>query len=133
MGPERRHYSSGSPYEDSAGFSRAVRTGQVIRVSGTAPIAPDGSSAAVGDAYGQARRCFDIIDEALQALGGSMEQVVRSRMYLTAAEHWEPVAQAHGEVFGLARPAATCVVVAGLLRPDWLVEIEVEAVVPETG
>ena len=121
--------SSGSPYEKPIGFSRAVRVGSTIAVSGTGPIAPDGSSAAVGDAYGQARRCLEIIQAAIEQAGGKITDVIRTRMYLTDVSVWEEVARAHGEVFGDIRPAATMVVVSGLVRPEWLVEIEADALV----
>jgi enamine deaminase RidA (YjgF/YER057c/UK114 family) len=109
------------------GFCRAVRVGDRVVVSGTAPIRPDGS---VDDDPGnQARRCFEIIVAALRELGAGPEHVVRTRTYLTRAEDWEAVGRAHGEVFQEARPASTMVVVAALLDPRWRVEIEAEAVV----
>jgi len=125
---ERRIVSSGSPYEATIGFSRAVRAAGLIRVAGTAPIAADGGCAAPGDAYGQARRCLEIIAAALEEAGGRMEDVVRTRVYLTDAAAWSGVARAHGEALGEVRPASTFVIVAGLLDPCWLVEIEAEAI-----
>jgi enamine deaminase RidA (YjgF/YER057c/UK114 family) len=122
----RQHHRSASPYEASIGFSRALRVGERVLVSGTAPIAPDGSCFE-GDAYSQARRCFEIAREALEALGSSLDDVVRTRMYLVDAADWEAVGRAHGEVFRGIDPAATMVVVAGLLDPRWRIEIEVEA------
>lgn len=126
---ERKRVSSGSPYEPTIGFSRAVRVGDRIIVSGTGPIAPDGSSAAVGDAYGQAKRCLEIIKQAIEEAGGKMTDVVRTRQFVTDVSVWEAVGKAHGEFFADVRPASTMVVVAGLVRPEWLVEIEAEAIV----
>ncbi len=123
----RRRVSSGSPFEPVIGFSRAVRTGARVLVSGTAPIRPDGAVDA--DPAAQARRCLEIIVAALRELGAGAHDVVRTHTYLVRAEDWEAVGRAHGEVFGDARPAATMVVVAALLDPRWRVEIEAEAVV----
>jgi len=127
----RKLISSGSPYEKPIGFSRAVRIGSRIVVSGTGPIADDGSTASPGDAYSQARRCLSIIERAIQDGGGELSQVVRIRIYLTDIKIWEEVAKAHGEFFADIRPASTMVVVAGLVREDWLVEIEAEAVLED--
>ncbi len=121
--------SSGSPYENQIGFSRAVRIDNRIIVSGTGPIAEDGSTAAPGDAYGQVIRCLEIIKKAIEDAGGSLGDVVRTRMYLTDVSKWEEVGRAHGEFFRDIKPAATMLVVSGLVRDDWLVEIEVEAVI----
>lgn len=125
---ERQSVSSGSPFEASIGFSRAVRVGERVLVAGTAPIAVGGGCAAPGDPYGQARRCLEIVGAALAEAGATLGDVVRTRIYLTEVEAWEGVARAHAEVFGAVRPASTVVVVAGLLDPAWLVEIEAEAV-----
>jgi enamine deaminase RidA (YjgF/YER057c/UK114 family) len=122
-----RRVSSGSPYEARIGFSRAVRAGDRILVSGTAPIWANGS--VDPDPEAQARRCLEIIVAALREAGAGPEHVVRTRIYLTDAGDWEAVGRAHGEVFSAVRPAATMVVVAGLLDPRWKVEIEAEAVV----
>jgi enamine deaminase RidA (YjgF/YER057c/UK114 family) len=124
---ERRRASSGSPFETPIGFSRAIRAGDRVLVSGTAPVWPDGSCDP--DAYTQACRCFEIAIGALEKLGGAAGDVVRTRMYLLDAADWEAVGRAHGGVFSDVRPAATMVVVAGLLDPRWRVEIELEAVV----
>lgn len=126
----RTTHSSGSPFESSIGFSRAVRVGNRILVSGTAPVEPDGSSTA-GDAEAQARRCLAIIVQAVEALGGTAADVVRTRMFLTDAADAEAVGRAHGAVFGAIRPAATMVAGAVLLRPEWRVEIEAEAEVAD--
>jgi enamine deaminase RidA (YjgF/YER057c/UK114 family) len=112
----------------TVGYSRAVRVGGMVSVAGTAPVMPDGADPPA-DAYGQARRCLEIVAAALAELGAGPEHVVRTRTYLTRAEDWEEVGRAHGEVFGQARPATTMVVVAGLLDPRWLVEIEADAIV----
>jgi enamine deaminase RidA (YjgF/YER057c/UK114 family) len=127
----RESVSSGSPYEPVIGFSRAVRVGNRIYVGGTAPIGPDGMTAGVGDPTAQTRRCCQIAAEALEKLGASLADVVRTRIFITRREDWQAVGAAHGEVFGEIRPAATMVVVAGLIDPDWLVEIEFDAVVGE--
>lgn len=124
----RKLHSSRSPYEPVIGFSRAVRVGNIIYVSGTGPIEPDGQAVSE-TAAGQARRCWAIILEAIAALGGSPEQVVRVRTYLTRVEDWQEVGEVQGEIFGDIRPAATMVVAQALLDPSWLVEIEAEAVI----
>ena len=121
--------ASGSPYEPIIGYCRALRVGDRILVSGTTSLESDGSTHAPGDAYHQAKRCLETIMRAVVQLDGHACDVVRTRIYLVNAEDWESVGQAHGEFFGENRPAATMVVVAGLLRADWLVEIEAEAVV----
>ena len=123
---ERRLISSGSPFEPTIGFSRAVRVGNRVVVSGTAPVWPDGSCAA--DAETQARRCLEIVESALAEAGASTSDVVRTRMFLTDAADADAVGRVHGDVFGEIRPAATMVVVAALLDPRWKVEIEAEAV-----
>jgi enamine deaminase RidA (YjgF/YER057c/UK114 family) len=122
----RSHHSSGSPFEASIGFSRAVRTGSRILVSGTAPVEPDGSSTP-GDAEAQADRCLAIIRQAIEALGGTIADVVRTRVYLVDPADGAAVGRAHGRLFGAVRPASTMIAGAVLLRPDWLVEIEAEA------
>jgi enamine deaminase RidA (YjgF/YER057c/UK114 family) len=123
---ERQRISSGSPFESSIGFSRAVRVGDRVLVSGTAPVVPGGRCPEGAEA--QARRCFEIIEAALAEAGCSFGDVVRTRMYITSADDADAVAAAHGEVLGHVGPAATMVVVAGLLDPAWKVEIEAEAV-----
>jgi predicted transcriptional regulator YdeE len=125
--PWRQHVSSGSPYEPKIGFSRAVRVGPHVLVSGTAPIWPDGSCDP--DPESQARRCFEIIVGALREAGAGPEHVVRTRMFITNPKDAEPVGKAHGAVFGEVRPSSTLVVVAALLDPRWKVEIEAEALV----
>jgi enamine deaminase RidA (YjgF/YER057c/UK114 family) len=125
----RKNISSASPYEKSIGFSRAVRVDNRVLVSGTAPIADDGSTAHPGDAYQQAKRCLEIIKTAVEKAGGRLTDVVRTRIYLTDAALQDEVSRAHGEFFGDIGPAATMVVVKGLVSDDWLVELEAEAVV----
>lgn len=127
METERQRASSGSPYEATVGFSRALRHGHHVAVSGTAPIWPDGS--VVTDVSSQARRCWEIALEALRELGGRPEDVVRTRHYVVNLDDVEEVAAVHGEVFGEIRPASTIVQVAGLVDPRWKVEIELDAFV----
>jgi enamine deaminase RidA (YjgF/YER057c/UK114 family) len=119
-------FRSASAYESLVGFARAVRRGTRIVVSGTAPLDGDGETV-IGDAYVQATRCFEIILEAIEALGGSREDVVRTRMFVIDAADWDGVGRAHGEFFRDTYPAATMVVVKGLLDPRWKVEIEADA------
>jgi enamine deaminase RidA (YjgF/YER057c/UK114 family) len=126
---EHRLISGHSPYEQAFGFSRAVVCGDRVIVSGTAPIPADGSPPPP-QVSAQARLCLDLIAAALGKAGASLEHVIRTRMYLTDAANWNEVARVHGETFGSIRPAATAVIVAGLLDPRWLVEIEAEAVMP---
>ena len=121
----RKRVSSGSPFESTIGFSRAIRVGDRILVSGTAPIWPDGSCDP--DPAVQTRRCLEIIEAALAELGASVSDVVRTRMFITDASDADAVGRTHGEVFGGVKPAATMVVVAELLDPRWKVEIEAEA------
>ncbi|HEX2129803.1 MAG TPA: RidA family protein [Solirubrobacterales bacterium] len=123
---ERVRVRGESPYEDSIGFSRAVRAGNRVLVSGTAPVWPDGQCDP--DVRVQARRCAQLIASALAGAGATLDDVVRTRMYIVDAADADAVGEVHGEVFGATRPAATMVVVAGLLDPRWRVEIEAEAV-----
>jgi enamine deaminase RidA (YjgF/YER057c/UK114 family) len=125
---ERGRVSSGSPWERTIGFSRALRVGDRVLVAGTAPVWPDGSCDP--DPAAQARRCLEIIAAALAEAGASVDDVVRTRVYFTDRADVAAIASVHGEVFARARPAATLVVVAGLVDPRWRVEIEAEAVVP---
>ena len=124
MRPDR--VRSASAYESLVGFSRAVRRGSRIVVSGTAPLDEQGETVK-GGAYEQAKRCFEIILEAIEALGGNRDDVVRTRMFVVDADDWEGVGRAHGEFFRDIFPAATMIVVKGLLDPRWRVEIEAEA------
>lgn len=127
--PRRRQVSSGSPLEPVIGFSRAVRVGGHIAVAGTAPIAADGETAAAGDVHGQTVRCLEIIARALAEAGGSLDAVIRTRVMLTDITRWREAARAHGEFFGAVRPACTFDGVSGFVDPDWLVEVEADAVV----
>ena len=126
---ERQRVGSGSPFESSVGFSRAVRVGARVIVSGTGPVVPEGPCPT--DAGAQARRCFEIVSTALAQVGASLDDVVRTRLYLTNVADAETVGDVHRELFGEVRPAATMIVVAGFLNPAWKVEVEAEAVVPE--
>jgi enamine deaminase RidA (YjgF/YER057c/UK114 family) len=125
-GSQRQKVSSGSPYEPVIGFSRAVRVGNVVHVSGTGPVLPEGGCP--DGPFAQTQRAFEIAVQALRDLGGDVEHVVRTRMFMTRAEDWEEIGRAHGTFFGEVRPAATMVVIKELLDPAWLIEVEVEAV-----
>jgi enamine deaminase RidA (YjgF/YER057c/UK114 family) len=125
----RNLISSGSPYEPKVGISRAVRVGSIIAVSGTAPLGPDGKTVGSGDPAAQARRCLEIIKEALERAGSSLDQVVRTRTLLTRIDDWQAVAAVHGEYFGSIRPANTIMQVTRFIDPDWLIEFEADAVV----
>jgi enamine deaminase RidA (YjgF/YER057c/UK114 family) len=128
---ERRLVSSGSPYEPVLGFSRAVAVGPHVFVAGTAPTMPDGAEPPP-DAYGQARRCLEIIIGALREAGAGPEDVVRTRLYLTRREDFDAVARAHGELFAEIRPVNTTIVVSGFIDPRWLVEVEAEALLSDS-
>jgi enamine deaminase RidA (YjgF/YER057c/UK114 family) len=123
----RQLVASGSPFEKAFGFSRAVRVGERVVVAGTAPVWPDGSCSQ--DAGVQARRCFEIIAAALGQAGASLADVVRCRMFVIDSSDAEAVGAVHGQLFAEIRPAATMVIVAGLLDPRWKVEIEAEAII----
>jgi enamine deaminase RidA (YjgF/YER057c/UK114 family) len=125
MSVTRQNIAGSSPYEPIIGFSRAVRIGNSIHVSGTGPVGADNE-----DAAGQTRKTLEIIQAALETAGATMADVVRTRIYLTNVEDWEAVGRAHGEFFGTIRPASTMVVVAKLLNPTWRIEIEADAVLP---
>ena len=124
--------SSGSPYEPIVGFSRAIRVGNSISVAGTT-AASGGKPVAIGDAAAQARATLEMISEALGKAGASLSDVVRTRVYLTDIANFEAVGRVHGEFFGEIRPANTTLQIAGLPDPDWLVEIEADAVIVETA
>jgi len=127
---ERRLVSSGSPYEPTIGFSRAVRDGRHVFVAGTCAVMPEGKEPP-RDAYGQARRCLEIIVAALEEAGATPKDVVRTRMFLLDAGDADEVARAHGELFGDVRPVSTMIVVSAFLDPRWIVEIEADALLPE--
>ncbi len=122
----RTNISGESPFEPVIGFSRAVRVGNAVHLSGCGPVGADNE-----DAAGQTRRIFEIAEQALSKAGATFKEVVRTRMYLTHAADWEIVGRVHGEFFGDIRPAATMVVVAALLNPAWRIEIEMDAVIGE--
>jgi enamine deaminase RidA (YjgF/YER057c/UK114 family) len=126
----RRSVASGSPYEPVFGFSRAAVVGHHVSVAATAAIMPDRGEPPA-DAYGQAKRCLEIIVTALEEAGASVEDVVRTRCFIVAAEDWEEVGRAHGEVFSDIRPASAMIVVTGFIDPRWRVEIEADAILDE--
>ncbi|MEM9950752.1 MAG: RidA family protein [Chloroflexota bacterium] len=125
----RKNIPSGSPFEATIGFSRAVRKGNFISVAGTAPIADDGTTVAIGDVYEQTKRCIDIMQQAIESAGGSLEDVIRTRIMLVDADTWEEAAKAHGEAFADIRPACTFVEVSRFINPEWLVEMEADCIV----
>ena len=126
-----RRVSSGAPWENVVGYCRAIRVGAHVYVSGTAPVDPDGSTHAPGDAYAQARRCLEIATAALEKLGAGIPHVVRTRMFVTDISRWQEYGRAHGEFFRDHPPATTMVEVKALIAPDMLIEIEVDALVSE--
>jgi len=125
----RQHARSGSPFEDRIGFSRAVRDGQLVAVSGTAPVWPDGN--VDPDVAIQARRCWLIALAALTELGGGRRHVIRTRQYIVDPADAGEVGAVHGDVFGSVRPASTMIIVSGLLDPRWKIEVELDAVIPD--
>lgn len=127
----RQRTASGSPQEPVLVMSRAVRVGNVIAVSGTAPLGPDGETVGRGDPAAQARRCLEIVRDALAELGAGLEHVVRTRTLLVRIEDWQAVARVHGEFFSEVRPANTIMMVSSFIDPDWLVEFEVDALLEE--
>jgi enamine deaminase RidA (YjgF/YER057c/UK114 family) len=129
----RSHISSGSLLEPRVGFSRAVRAGGFVAVSGTAPIAAGGGVAAPGDVYGQTKRCLEIVGQAVSDAGLALHDVIRTRVMLTDISRWEEAARAHGEVFSAIKPACTFVEVKGFIDPEWLVEIEADCVAHEAA
>lgn len=128
MRNNRKNVSSGSPMEKPIGFSRAVKIGNMISVSGTAAIAPDGSTAHPNSVYGQTKYCIEIMRNAIEEAGGKLESVIRTRIMLTDISKWEEAARAHGEYFTDIRPACTFVEVSGFIKEDWLVETEADCI-----
>ena len=124
-----RRTFSGAPWEEKVGYCRALRAGNNISVTGTAPVEPDGSVHAPGDGYLQARRCIEIIERALVELGAGLEDVVRTRMFVTDISRWEAFGRAHKEAFGERPPTTSMVEVSSLIHSEMLIEIEAEAVV----
>jgi enamine deaminase RidA (YjgF/YER057c/UK114 family) len=125
----RRNIKSASPLEPVIGFSRAVRVGAHVAIGGTAPIGPDGKNVGVGDVAAQTRRCFAIIETALTEAGARLTDVTRTRILLTRISDWQSVAAIHGELFGAIRPVTTVMEVSRFVDPDWLIEIEVDAII----
>jgi enamine deaminase RidA (YjgF/YER057c/UK114 family) len=126
---KRINISSGSEFEKPIGFSRAVRIGNIISIAGTAPLAPDGSTAYPDDLYNQTKRCLEIIEKAITDAGGKLENVIRTRVFLKDISDWKKAAKAHGEYFSEIRPASTFVEVKGFINADWLVEMEADCVI----
>jgi enamine deaminase RidA (YjgF/YER057c/UK114 family) len=125
----RVNISSGSPYEPVLGFSRAVRVGKHIAVGGTASIGPDGNTVAIGDVAGQTRRCYEIIQTALEEAGASFKNVIRTRTMLRDIDDWESVARVRAEFFKDIKPVDTVMQISTFIDPEWLVEIEVDAII----
>ncbi len=126
---ERKLVSSGAIFEPQIGFSRAVRVGAHIAVSGTAPLLAGGGTACPGDLYGQTKRCLEIIETAIKEAGGKREHIVRTRLFLKDMSNWQEAGRAHGEFFKDIRPASTMIQIVQAIDPSWLVEIEADAIV----
>jgi len=123
----RQRVFTDSPFENKIGVCRAVRDGRFIAVTGTAPLGADGKTVGKGDAAAQARRCFEIIESAVKELGSDLADVIRTRIFLTCIQDWQTVAEIHGEFFRDVRPATTVVQVSAFIDPDWLIEVEADA------
>jgi enamine deaminase RidA (YjgF/YER057c/UK114 family) len=129
----RQCFASGSPWEPVVGYSRAVRVGQQVFVSGTTALGPDGQVVGLGDPATQTRQCLQNIEQALERAGASLQNVVRTRIFVVDIDGWEAIGRVHGEFFGAIRPAATMVEVRRLIAPELLVEIEADAVIDSAG
>ena len=125
----RINVSSGSPFEEPIGFSRAVRIGNIIVVSGTAPIKPDGSTFAPGDVYKQTKYCIEIMKKAIEEAGGKIDNTIRTRIFLRDVTKWKEAAKAHGEFFSKIRPTSSFIGVKGFVNDEWLVETEADCVI----
>ncbi len=125
---KRKNVSSGSPMEKPIGFSRAVKIGNIIAVAGTAPIGPNGSTVGLNNVYEQTKHCIEIMKKAIEEAGGSLQDVIRTRMMLVDISTWKEAAKAHGEIFSDIRPACTFVEVKGFINKEWLVEMEADCV-----
>lgn len=125
----RKRVFTGAPWEKKVGYCRAIRAGSHVYVSGTAPVNPDGTTHAPGDAYAQMRKCLEIACGAMRELGAGPGDVVRTRMFVTDVKRWEEIGRAHAEFFGDAPPATSMVEVRALISPEMLVEVEIEAIV----
>jgi enamine deaminase RidA (YjgF/YER057c/UK114 family) len=128
---KRTLVSNGNPMEKIVGFSRAVKVGPYLSVGGTAPVGPDGKTVGIGEPAAQARRCLEIIQEALERGGARLDDVVRTRVLLTRIEDWEEVIKVRAEVFARIRPVDTIMQVTGFVNPEWLVEFEVDAIISD--
>lgn len=128
---DRKNISSGSPMEEPIGFSRASRVGNVIAVAGTAAIGPDGQTVGIKNVYEQTKYCIEIMKKAIEEAGGSLQNVIRTRIMLVDMSSWEEAAKAHGEFFSNIRPACTFVEVKGFINKEWLVETEADCIIIE--
>lgn len=131
-GVERRTVEIANPYAERIGFSRAVRVGPFVSVGGTAPLGPDGKTVGKGDPAGQARRCFEIIRDALEGAGASLDDVVRTRLILTRIEDYEVIAPVRKEFVGHVKPVDTIMQIDRFVDPDWLLEVEADAVIADS-
>ncbi|MDF2232644.1 RidA family protein [Albimonas sp. CAU 1670] len=131
MDMTRRHVFNGNPMEEIAGFSRAVRVGPWVSVGGTAPVGPDGKTVGVGDVAAQTRRCYEIAEAALKVAGASMADVVRTRLLLVDIADWKTATMVRREFCGEAKPVETIMAVSAFVNPEWLVEIEVDALIAD--